>query len=178
MNKQVDNSLLEKAKDVKLLVLDVDGVLTNGQIVYDCNGNQLHFFHVRDGLGIKLLKRNGVEVAVISARSSKALEKRCKELGIGFVFQGENNKLLCLERIIHQLNLSMKEVCSIGDDLVDLPLLKACGFSITVVDAPDIIHEHVDYVTKAPGGFGAVREACELILTAKGLWHKILEGYL
>ncbi len=178
MNSKYDDVVLSKAKRIKLLALDVDGVLTNGQIVYDSHGNQLHFFHVRDGLGIKLLMQSGVEVAVISARSSKALEKRCCELGINFVFQGEKDKLLCLNKLINRLNLSMEHVCSVGDDLIDLPILKKSGLSVTVGDAPKIIFDYVDYVTTASGGFGAVREVCELILIAKGVWNKILEGYL
>ena len=170
-------SLLEKAKGVRLLVLDVDGVLTDGAIVYDHNGNQIQGFFVRDGLGIKLLMEAGVKVAIISARSSKALSKRSRELGIDMVYQGEKDKVSCLKSIMTSLSLSKEQVCGIGDDLVDLPFLGKCGLSVTVNDAPSEVKEQVDFVTENPGGRGAVREVCELILKAKGIWQEILSRF-
>ncbi len=171
------NSLLEMAKGIRLLVLDVDGVLTDGSIVYDHNGNQVQGFFVRDGLGIKLLLDAGVKVAIISARSSKALTKRCHELGIDMVYQGVKDKVSCLKKIMTSLSLSNEQVCGIGDDLVDLPFLGKCGLSVTVKDAPNEVKEQVDLVTKNQGGRGAVREICELILEAKGIWQEILSRF-
>ena len=170
-------SLFRKAKGIRLLVLDVDGVLTDGAIVYDHKGNQVQGFFVRDGLGIKLLLEAGVKVAIISARTSKALSKRSCELGIDMVYQGEKDKVSCLKNIMASLSLSKEQVCGMGDDLVDLPFLGKCGLSVTVSDAPGEVKERVDLVTENPGGRGAVREVCELILKAKGIWQDILSRF-
>ncbi len=170
--------ILKKAGSVRLLVLDVDGVLTDGSIVYTQEGVQVQGFHVRDGLGIKLLAINNIETAIISARKSKAVEKRCFELGIRHVFQAAGDKLSCLSALLIELGIDHENVCAMGDDWVDLPLLKRCGFSVTVRDGASFMADHVDYVTKAQGGRGAVREVCELILYAKGLLEKSFSFYL
>jgi len=170
--------ILKKARSVRLLVLDVDGVLTDGGIVYSQEGVQVQGFHVRDGLGIKLLALNNIETAIISARKSKAVEKRCFELGIRHVFQAASNKLSCLSALLMELGIDYENVCAMGDDWVDLPLLKRCGFSVTVKDGASFMADHVDYVTDLPGGRGAVREVCELILNAKGLLEKSFSLYL
>ncbi len=170
--------ILKKASSVRLLVLDVDGVLTDGSIVYTQEGVQIQTFHVRDGLGIKLLALNNIETAIISARKSDAVEKRCFELGIRHVFQAVKDKLSCLSTLLSELGIDYENVCAMGDDWVDLPLLKRCGFSVTVKDGANFMADHVDYVTNAPGGRGAVREVCELILNAKGLLERSISLYL
>ncbi|NPA94044.1 MAG: HAD-IIIA family hydrolase [Thermodesulfobacteria bacterium] len=175
---QLSDEVKHKASNVKLLVLDVDGVLTDGRIVYTDQGQQVQSFHVKDGLGIKLLALHGIKSAVISARKSKALEKRCAELGISHVFQAVAGKVECLNELLIEFGLDAKQVCAIGDDWVDLPLLKRCGLAVTVADSATGMKEHVDYVTKAPGGQGAVREVCELILMSKGLLEKSFQLYL
>ncbi len=174
----LSQELKVKASKVKLLVLDVDGVLTDGRIVYTDEGQQVQAFHVRDGLGIKLLAIHGIESAVISARRSRALEKRCNELGIRHVFQAVADKVECLNALIMELGLETHQVCAVGDDWVDLPLLKRCGLGITVSDCATGMKDHVDYVTRASGGQGAVREVCELILRSKELFQKSFQLYL
>lgn len=172
------SDILKKARSVRLLVLDVDGVFTDGGIVYTQEGVQVQGFHVRDGLGIKLLAINNIETAIISARKSKAVEKRCFELGIRHVFQAVEDKLSCLDVLLSELGIDYENVCAMGDDWVDLPILKRCGFSVTVRDGASFMADHVDYVTKSPGGRGAVREVCELILDAIGLLEKSFGLYL
>ncbi len=174
----VSEKIVEKAASIRLLVLDVDGVLTDGRIVYTDDGAQIQHFHVRDGLGIRLLSLHGIETAVISARKSNALERRCKELGIRHVFQGVGDKIACLNGLIMELGLDYTHICCVGDDWVDLPMLKRCGLSVTVSDGATFMARNVDLVTNAPGGCGAVREVCELILEAKGLLEKSFNTYL
>ncbi len=173
----LSREIVKRARGVRLLVLDVDGVLTDGKIVYTEEGEQVQGFHVRDGLGIKLLALHGIETAVISARKSRAVEKRCVELGIMQVFQGAGDKLSCLKAILSDLGLDYEHVCAMGDDWVDLPLLKKCGLAVTVRDGASLMQEHCHYVTRVPGGRGAVREVCELILDAKGLLDACMNLY-
>lgn len=159
--------IVEKARAVRLLLLDVDGVMTDGRIIYTDNGEEIKAFNVRDGYGIKLLIREGVGVAILTARKSKVVMHRAGDLGINMVYQGVEDKLSAFEQIIKEKGLSSKEVCYMGDDLVDLPVLKRAGLSITVADAHEEVKNSVDYVTKTAGGKGAVREVCELIAKAQ-----------
>ncbi len=177
-NKSLPSEIIEKAARIRLLVLDVDGVLTDGSIVYTGTGEQVQAFHVRDGLGIKLLALHGIETAIITARASRALEKRCHELGIRHVFQSVGDKLACLDGLLAELGLVYHQVCGVGDDWVDLPVLKKCGLSVTVKDAATCMGKYVDYVTALPGGRGAVREICEMILQSKGLLETSIRAYL
>ncbi len=170
--------LLEKAAKVRLLVLDVDGVMTDGRIVYTTDGAQIHSFHVHDGLGVKLLMTAGVDVAVISSRTSSAVERRVRELGIGILRQGVSGKLPVYEEIRDGCMVHDEEVCAVGDDWVDLPVLLRVGLSVAVRDARPPLQDYVDYVTGCPGGGGAVREVCDLILRARQAWGKCLEPYL
>ncbi len=172
------DQIAKKAAQIRLLALDVDGILTDGSIIYAESGFQVQRFHVRDGLGIKLMALHGVETAIISARGSMALEKRCQELGIKHVFQSVGDKLACLDELLVELGLSYNQVCGVGDDWVDLPVLTRCGLSVTVRDAATDMAKYVDYVTSAPGGKGAVREVCELILHSKGLLETSIKAYL
>lgn len=166
-----------KLKDIKLLILDVDGVLTDGGIIYDDDGNETKIFNVKDGLGIKLLMDAGIHLCIVTGRRSNALLIRCKDLGIDHVYDGVRNKVEVLDAILARTGLSATEVAFIGDDLPDLSLMKKVGFSIAVADADKTILEHADMVTSAKGGHGAVREACEAILRARGLWETILERF-
>ena len=159
--------LLAKAARVRLLVTDVDGVLTDGSIIYNGHEEQIQIFHVHDGFGLKLLKKAEIEVAIISSRFSRALSKRASELGIVKVFQGQNDKLVTYQNLLNELDITDGEACYIGDDWVDLPLLKRVGFSVAVADATPPLHDYVDYITGKDGGRGAVREVCDLILRAK-----------
>ncbi len=170
--------LLEKIKRVRLLILDVDGVLTDGSIVYTNSGEELKRFDVKDGHGVKLLLRNGIDVAIITSRSSQAVSRRAEDLGIGTVYQGIKNKITALEEILRDKGLKSEEVAYIGDDLVDLPVILRVGFSCAVGDAVDEVRKRVDYVTEKRGGFGAVREVVEVILKAQNRWNDTVKTYL
>ncbi|MBF0329400.1 MAG: HAD-IIIA family hydrolase [Nitrospirae bacterium] len=165
------------AKNIKLLILDVDGVLTDGRIILDNDGIEYKCFNVRDGHGIKMLQRHGVQVAIITGRSSKVVERRAKELGITEVYQKCHKKAVALEDIIFKTGFSVKEVACVGDDIVDIPIFRRVALSIAVSDAVDEAKSAAAFVTKNAGGKGAVREVCELILKAKGLWKDIIDEY-
>ena len=169
--------VLKKVRQIKLLLLDVDGVLTDGSIILGSEGVELKAFNVRDGHGIKLLKRGGVDCGIITSRSSNVVDKRARELGIELVYQGALDKVAALDDILLKNGLEAEEVAFIGDDLVDLPVLRRVGFSVAVGDAASEVKERVDYVTKAPGGRGAVREISEVLLRVKGRWEELLARY-
>ncbi len=171
-------AILEKAKKIKLLLLDVDGVLTEGKIIINSKGEEIKNFYVLDGMGIKLLQKIGVEVGIISSRFSQVVEHRSKELGIKLVIQGELSKIDSYKKILKEKGLKDEEVAYIGDDWIDLPILKRVGLAIGVPNAWDPVNKYVDYITRYPGGSGAVREVCELILKAKGKWEELLNFYL
>jgi 3-deoxy-D-manno-octulosonate 8-phosphate phosphatase (KDO 8-P phosphatase) len=168
---------MDKAKAIKLIILDVDGVLTDGRIIYDDKGGELKCFDVKDGHGIKLLKRAGIEVGIISGRESRAVGYRARDLDISILYQRIFNKVEVYEKILKEKGLADNQVCFIGDDLVDIPLLKRVGFSVAVVDGSEYLKKVVDYVTVKDGGNGAVREVCELILKAKDKWNMLTENY-
>ncbi len=149
---------------LKLLMLDVDGVLTDGSIIYDSEGREIKSFHVRDGFAIKEAVRKGVIVAVISGRNSLSVEKRCKELGIDEIYQGIDDKLSVFEELKRKFNVSETECGFMGDDIPDIPLLRAVSFSAAPSDAPDCVKRIVRFVSKNPGGRGAVREFIEYLL--------------
>ena len=163
--------MIEKAKKIRLLILDVDGVLTDGGLLYSNQaGEELKKFNVKDGLGIKLLTQEGIRVVIISGRTSKAVEHRARELGIQEVYQGVRDKVAVFEEIIKRDKINPEEVSFIGDDLIDLSLLSRVGFSVGVSDGVDAVKEAADYVTQLPGGKGAVREVCEIILKSQGVF--------
>ncbi len=170
-------SIQEKLKKIKLLILDVDGVMTDGSIIIDDEGHELKSFNVRDGHGIKILQRYGVKVVILTGRKSKVVEYRAKDLEIEDVYQGTLNKKEVFEKILDKRKLSADKVAYIGDDIVDIPVLKRVGFSVAVDDALDIVKKSVDYVTKNSGGHGAVREVCEMILQAQRKWSEVAAGY-
>ena len=169
---------LEKAKNVKLLILDVDGVLTDGRIVIDDRGVETKCFDVRDGHGIKLLKRANIQVVIITGRRSEVVSHRARELGIDSVYQNIHDKLEVYRAILDEKGLKDEEVGFVGDDLVDLPLMKRVGFSAVVADGSEELQPYADYVSRNRGGRGAVREISELILKAQGKWSELMEGYL
>lgn len=167
----------KKAKAIKLLVLDVDGVMTDGRIVFADSGEELKGFDVKDGHGIKMLMRSGVGIALLTGRDSRVVLHRAKDLGIDMVYQGAKEKLPVFEQILKEKGFECKEVCYVGDDIVDKPVLKRVGLSISVADAHEELKGTVDYVTSMPGGRGAVREVCELILKAQGNWEDATSRY-
>jgi 3-deoxy-D-manno-octulosonate 8-phosphate phosphatase (KDO 8-P phosphatase) len=167
--KKINNSLKEKFKKLKLLILDVDGVLTDNSIIIDDNGIESKRFNISDGLGIYLAKKAGIEVALISGRDSKATRVRAKELKIKNIYLGENHKIVAFEKIKNKLKVKDKEICFMGDDILDLPLLKKVGVPITVKGSNPVVEKSVLYVTFAKGGEGAVREVIDLILKSKNI---------
>ncbi|MCI0496035.1 HAD-IIIA family hydrolase [candidate division KSB1 bacterium] len=168
----------EKIKKIKLLLLDVDGVLTDGSIILGPSDSEYKIFNIRDGLGIKLAQAGGIEIGIITGRFSEAVRKRALELGIKILYQGQSDKIEAYQKIKQQLDLKDEQIAYIGDDLPDLAILKQVGFSCTVSDACDEIKKEVDFVTKRSGGKGAVREAIELILKNQGKWDSLVEKYI
>ncbi|MEX0653964.1 MAG: HAD-IIIA family hydrolase [Phycisphaeraceae bacterium] len=162
---------------IRLLVLDVDGVLTDGAIVLDEQGRESKRFHVRDGLGIKLLRDNGVEVAVLSSRSSRAVTLRMAEVGVTRVVQGAADKAAGLARLLAEAGVPADQTAYMGDDLQDLPAMHRCAYRMTVADAAKPVRDAADYVTFAPGGHGAVREAAEHLLRAQHKWRQAIARY-
>jgi 3-deoxy-D-manno-octulosonate 8-phosphate phosphatase (KDO 8-P phosphatase) len=166
-----------RVEKVRLLVLDVDGVLTDGRLYYHDDGMETKAFDVRDGHGIKLAQRAGIEVALISGRSSPCVNKRAADLGITEVVQGPKDKVPTFERLLAEKGLGPEQAAFVGDDLVDLPVMRRAGFAVAVADASEHLFEAAHYVTLARGGRGAVREVIELILAAQGLWEKLAARY-
>jgi 3-deoxy-D-manno-octulosonate 8-phosphate phosphatase (KDO 8-P phosphatase) len=170
-------SLKDKLRKIKMLILDVDGVMTDGRIIMDDKGREIKNFDVRDGHGIKLLQRYGINVAILTGRKSKVVEYRANDLEIGEIHQKAFNKEKVLEKILQKHKLPAKAVAYVGDDIVDIPVLRRVGFSATVADAMEIVKKSANYVTKNRGGRGAVREICEMILQAQDIWPKVAERY-
>ncbi|HEY5674957.1 MAG TPA: HAD-IIIA family hydrolase [Malonomonas sp.] len=166
-----------KLAKIKLLLLDVDGVLTDGRIIYDSEGNELKAFDVKDGHGMKMLQRAGIEIGIITGRSSQVVIRRAAELGIAILYQGALSKLEPYQEILAQQGLTDDQVAYVGDDVVDLPILRRVGFSATVADAVPEVLPLVDYVTSKPGGRGAVREICDLLIKASGRWDELTRRY-
>ncbi|HEU5074807.1 MAG TPA: 3-deoxy-manno-octulosonate cytidylyltransferase [Polyangiaceae bacterium] len=168
MFEQVAASIKERARRVRLLALDVDGVLTDGGLVYTADGESSKRFHVRDGLGLRLLREQGYVVAVVSARAGAPLERRLRELGVGAAVLGTHDKLTALTKLTDDLGIPLSECAFVGDDLWDLPALRAVGFAVTVADGHPLVQREATYVTEAPGGRGAVREVADLLLASAG----------
>ncbi len=167
----------QKLKSIKILILDVDGVLTDGRVIYTDSGEEIKRFDVRDGHGLKLLMRSGIEVILLTGRESKVVLHRARDLGIEHVYQKALNKNEVYKEILAKWNLEDKEVGFVGDDLIDLPVLRKVGFAAAVPDAVPEVKETVDYITTKKGGEGAVREICELLLKAQNKWEAVTERY-
>ena len=170
-------SVEEKLKNISLLILDVDGVLTDGSITCDAFGNEIKRFNVQDGLAIKLWQGVGHAVSIISGRKCRAVAQRARELEITPVIQGEIAKVPGFEKILQATNKTAEQACMIGDDLIDLPVMKRCGISIAVRNAAPEVKSLADYTTAATGGAGGIREAIEWILKAQSAWSKILAKF-
>jgi 3-deoxy-D-manno-octulosonate 8-phosphate phosphatase (KDO 8-P phosphatase) len=168
---------LEKLKHIRLLLLDVDGVLTDGGIIYNEDGGEIKIFNAKDGLGLRLAMTAGITVGIVTGRRSKALRHRCENLGIRYLFDGVGDKAKMLPEIVAQTGIGPEQAAFVGDDLPDLPLMKRVGLAIAVADANGIVRQRAAWTTKAPGGHGAVREVCEALLTAQGLWEEIIARY-
>jgi 3-deoxy-D-manno-octulosonate 8-phosphate phosphatase (KDO 8-P phosphatase) len=171
-------SCFPRASRVKILLLDVDGVLTDGTITYTQGGGESKSFNTKDGLGIRLLQRAGIETGLITARSSEAVTRRAEDLGLTHVYQKAGTKLEVFEKILAELDITPEQVAYMGDDWLDIPLLIRVGFAATVADAVPEVKKLVHYVATRPGGRGAVREVCDLILEANGKTEQLLATYL
>ena len=173
----VDLTLAQRCAAIEVLVLDVDGVLTDGSIIYSDNGVEWKVFHVRDGSGLKLWHKAGKRSAVISGRSSRVVDVRAEELGISLVLQGVIDKAPAYQRVLRESNVRPEQVCFVGDDIPDLSILSNCGLAVAVADACSEARAAAQYVTRARGGRGAVRETVELILRSQDRWQGVVESF-
>jgi len=173
-----DPLLVERAARIEALVLDVDGVLTDGRLYFDNQGNELKAFCTRDGLGLRALQEQGLLVALITGRQSKIVANRASNLGIKHVYQGRNDKLNAFLALLSETRIDAGAVCYAGDDWVDIPVLERAGLAVTVPEADAVVRSRVHWITSRAGGHGAVREICDLILAARGLDQRVLDGIL
>lgn len=171
-------SALENARNLKLMAFDVDGVLTDGSLYFTPGGDEIKVFSSLDGHGLKMLQSSGVRLAIITGRKSPMVEKRAANLGISILRQGVEDKRAVLMEILTELGLEPSQAGYMGDDVVDLPILRACGFSATVADGHEFVRQHVQWVSRFGGGRGAVRELCDYILKAQGHYDRLMAGYL
>lgn len=173
----VDN-VFDRASAIRLAAFDVDGVLTDGLLYYSDTGSEIKAFHVQDGQGIKMLQESGVAVAIITSRTSALVANRARNLGIDHLYQGVDNKRDAMETLLARVSLTWTAASYMGDDVIDLPVLRRCGFAASVPDAPALVRQHAHYVTRASGGRGAVREFAEVVLHAQGALDAALARYL
>ncbi len=173
-----NHGVLERAARIRLVIFDVDGVLTDGRLYFGNNGDELKAFYCRDGHGMKMLRNNGVEIAIISGRHSRAVEHRMSDLKISHVYLGIDDKLEAFEHLLARLKLDANEVAYVGDDVIDLPVMRRVGFAIAVQDADPFVKLHAHWQTPNPGGRGAVRDVCELLLEVRGKLGLERETYL
>jgi len=174
----MDAALRERASKIRLLILDVDGVLTDGKLYFDHAGNEMKAFNTRDGLGMKALQRCGIEIAVITGRKSEAVTHRMNQLDIQYVYQDQEDKLSAFLQLLEITGLDAQQICFAGDDWIDLPVLLRAGLAVSVADAEERVKEQAHWITSRNGGDGAVREICNLILAAQGKDLTILDEIL
>lgn len=167
----------ERLSKIRLLLLDVDGVMTDGRIIFDSNGIESKFFNVKDGHGIKMVQRAGIEVGIISGRGSVVVSNRAAELGISLVYQKSLDKLTPYREILEKTGFTDDQVAFMGDDVIDIPVLRRVGFAAAPADAIDDVFPHVHFTTRNRGGWGAVREVCDLLLRGQGKWDEITARY-
>ena len=170
--------IIDKILKIKLLILDVDGVLTDGNLYYSDTGTDIKTFHVQDGLGIRMLQNSGIEIGVITGHNSPLIQIRMQALKVPHIYQGQEHKQNAFEELLNKLNLAPEQACYFGDDLPDLPLMRRAGFAITVPNVTMLAKKEADWITTAPGGCGAVREVCELIMRVQETQHEQLIPYL
>ena len=173
----MESQIADKIRKIKLLILDVDGVLTDGRIIYDSKGRDSKFFDVHDGLGVYLLRRSGIKTILITAKGSKTIKPRARDMRVEEYYEDVFPKTKVLDKILNKHNVSKEEICFIGDDLVDLSIMKAVGFPVAVANASQDIKAAAGYVTQKSGGRGAVREVAELILKTQGKWDEAIRIY-
>lgn len=169
---------LERARRIRLVIFDVDGVLTDGGLLFDADGREYKVFHSRDGHGMKMLQACGIGVGVITGRNSAAVAHRMAGLGVSHVYQGQVDKLPAFRDLLETAGMAPAEVAVVGDDVVDLPMMRRAGLAVAVQDAHDLVRTHAHWITRKPGGRGAAREVCELILDAQDLLAACWDSYL
>jgi len=170
MTPQTPQDVLARAKKVNVLIVDIDGVMTDGRIIYSIYGDELKFFDVQDGLGITFLNRAGIKTVIITAKKTRIVKTRARDLKVAKAYLGFPDKLVSLKKILKKFRVAPEEICFIGDDLIDLPVLKRVGFAVAVPNAVDEVKSAAHYVTVREGGRGAVREICDIILKSQGKW--------
>lgn len=168
----------ERAQNIQLAIFDVDGVLTDGTFLIGDDGQQYKAFYTKDGQGLRMLQDAGVTVGIITGRTSKVVEHRMRELGVEHVYQGQRDKIAAYETMLSDLELNAEQVAYVGDDVIDLPVMRRVGLSIAVRDAEPLVKEHAHWITPRHGGRGAVRDACEMMLRAQGRLDEALKKYL
>lgn len=168
----------ELARDIRLLIMDVDGVLTDGSIFITADGEEIKAFNTLDGHGLKMLQSTGVRLAIITGRDARCVEHRARGLGIDYYYAGIGDKRAAFEALLTEAAVSAEECAYIGDDVVDLPVMRRVALAISVPDAPSVVRQHAHYVTGCGGGRGAVREAAEMIMQAQGTFDRLMAGYL
>ncbi|RKY40474.1 MAG: phenylphosphate carboxylase subunit delta [Candidatus Makaraimicrobium thalassicum] len=169
--------MIERAGKIKLLALDVDGVLTDGRIIYGNYGDELKNFDVNDGFGIFMVKRSGIKCVILTAKASPVVTKRAKELRIDRVYQDFHYKIKALEKIRKRFRVSDEEICFVGDEIIDIPVLKRVGLAVSPPNAAEEVKSCVHLITGKPGGCGAVREVCDFILRSQGTWSEVTSVY-
>ncbi len=174
----ISKELQQRFEKIKLLVLDVDGVMTDGGLTIGDDGQEYKTFHSHDGLGMKLLKASGVNIAIITGRTSNVVKKRAESTGVAHFYQGADDKLAAFNDLLEKSGLQADQCSFMGDDVVDLPPMLKCGLALAVPDSPDLLLRHAHYVTKKTGGRGAVREVCELIMQAQGTFDGQMAQFL
>jgi 3-deoxy-D-manno-octulosonate 8-phosphate phosphatase (KDO 8-P phosphatase) len=172
------SELYDRARRIRLVIFDVDGVLTNGNLFITDAGEEFKAFYSQDGHGMKMLQATGLQLAIVTGRTSRSVELRAQNLGVGILYQGVDDKLAVFEQILATFGFEQESCAYMGDDLVDLPVMRRCGLAVAVPDAPPLVKSRAHYVTRQPGGRGAVRELCEIIMHAQGTFDAQMERYL
>ncbi|MBN2647399.1 MAG: HAD hydrolase family protein [Thiotrichales bacterium] len=175
---QITTALAAKAQKIQFLILDVDGVLTDNRLYYGDDGHELKSFYTRDGHGMVLLKKSGIEIGIITGRTSKLVAKRCQDLKIEHLYQGVPDKLPSFLDLVKKLGLQLDQIAYVGDDILDLPILMRVGLSITPADGESEVKSRVDYISPYKGGQGVVREVCEILMRSQGTWQQHMDFYL
>jgi len=174
----IGQDIIARAQKVKLIVIDIDGIMTDGRIIYSVYGDELKFFDVQDGFGISLLRHAGIPSVIITAKKSRIVKLRARDMKVARAYQGYIDKLVPFNDILKRFKVSPEEICFMGDDLIDVPVLRRVGFAVTVPNAVDEAKSAAHHVTSKAGGRGAVREMCDLILKSQGKWDAVTAKYL
>ena len=174
----IDPDAREKARKIKLIIFDVDGVMTDGSIIFHNSGEESKVFNAKDGHGIKLAMRAGIQTAIVTGRKSDVVKRRAEELGIEHLFQGALEKSGVVSELLDQLSLTPEDAAFVGDDLIDIPAMRMVGLAAAVADATDEAKQYAHIITELPGGRGAAREVCEFILKSQKLWESSIERYV